>query len=286
MAFLVDLHLHTTASDGRLEPKDLIRLLIRQGLRLVAITDHDSLEGIDEARLEASKHPQLNLIPGIEITASTSDGEAHILGYGMDTSDKGLQDILLGFRNDREVRAREMVDKLNFIGIGIAWSRVAELAEGAAVTRPHVALAMVEAGYVTSIGDAFSKYIGNSGPAYVSREHLGIQDAIKLITTFGGLPVLAHPARYVKNLEDKLPDLTKSGLIGMEVFYKDYTDAEVKYLLDLSKEYHLVAAGGSDYHANGTPDEVLPGTVGPAMGDILDMMKPFLDTHLRKQLND
>lgn len=277
MAFHVDLHLHTTASDGRLQPKDLVRLLIRQGLRLVAITDHDSLEGIDEARFEASKHPGLNLIPGIEITADASDGEAHILGYGMDTGDKRLQDILVGFRNDREIRAREMVEKLNSIGIGIAWSRVAELAEGAAVTRPHVALAMVEAGYVTSISDAFSKYIGNSGPAYVSRQHLGIQDAIKLIANFGGLPVLAHPARYVKNLEDKLPGLTQAGLVGMEVFYKDYTDEEVKYLRNLSKEHGLVATGGSDYHANGTPDEVLPGTVGPGMGHILDMMKPFLD---------
>jgi len=269
MNALIDLHLHTTASDGRLTPPELIKLLADSGLKYVAITDHDSTEGVASAIDAATLYPGLTIIPGIELSADPPQGEAHILGYFLDLGDSEFQSVLAEFRAGRESRGREMVDKLATLGVPIEWDRVEELAKGGAITRPHIALAMVERGHVATFQEAFEKYIGQTGLAYIQREKIAPETAIELIANHGGLPVLAHPARYVSDLEGLLPSIRKAGLVGLEVYYKDYTEAEQAELLKLCGQYDLIPCGGSDYHALKTPEEVDPGLVGPPLESLL-----------------
>ncbi len=270
MPALVDLHLHTTASDGRLAPEELIRLLVERGVKVAAITDHDSTEGLRAAILEAQRHPGFELICGIELGAvlPAEDGDVHMLGYFLDIDNSAFQSSLMTFRDGRLERARGMVENLIRIGFQIEWERVIELAQGGAIARPHIAWALVEKGYFQSVQEAFDRYLGDEGMAYVGRTKLTTEKAINMIRSVGGVPVLAHPARYVSNLEKHLPMLKREGLAGMEVYYKDYTIEEVSWLQRLSYQYDLIPCGGTDYHAMESSDEMLPGTVGPPMASI------------------
>ena len=278
MSALVDLHLHTTASDGTLSPTQLIRLLSERGLRVVAVSDHDSLEGLAEARREALNHPHMTLIPGIELGTDTSQGEIHVLGYYLDEDSSELQETLVRFREGRELRAQRMVEKLRAMGFLIEWSRVAELAEGA-IARPHIAQAMVEKGYVTYSYQAFDRYIGRNGPAYVERDKLTPEDAVSLIARHKGFPALAHPAD-VPDLDDVLQSLVPLGLVGMDVHYGLYTAEQVRRLLALCERFALIPLGGSDYHALGNPDDVEPGRVGPPMESAERLMALAGDSRL------
>ena len=261
----VDLHLHTTYSDGRLTPTQLVDLVAQRGLRVVAVTDHDSTEGLAEALEAGEKYPNLTIIPGIELSTDIPGTEIHVLGYFINYADPGFQETLSEFRAGRLDRGRRMVDNLEKLGINIDWERVLELSDGGAVGRPHIAQAMLEKGYIAHPQEAFEKYIGRNGPAYADRPKLTPEDAARMILGVDGLPVLAHPARYVKDPEGQLPALKEAGLAGMEVYYKDYTPEEVGNLLGLCQKYDLIPTGGSDYHALGTPDEVEPGSVGPPL---------------------
>ncbi len=261
----VDLHLHSTYSDGRLTPAQLVDLVAERGLRVAALTDHDSTEGLAEAFEAAEKHPQLTIIPGIELSTDIPGNEIHVLGYFIDYFNPGFQQTLSEFREGRLDRGRRMVDNLDKLGISIDWERVLELSDGGAVGRPHIAQAMMEKGYITHPQEAFEKYIGRNGPAYADRPKLTPGDAVRMILDVGGLPVLAHPARYVKNPEGHIPLLKEAGLAGMEVYYKDYTPEEVGGLLAICRKYDLVPTGGTDYHAIGAPDEMEPGSAGPPM---------------------
>ena len=268
MSAAVDLHLHTTASDGRLTPPELVRLVAQTNIRVFSITDHDSMEGLAAAQEEVAAHPALTLVPGVELGTEVAGGEVHMLGYFLDPADADLQRALASFRQGRDGRARRMVEKLATLGVPVEWARIEELAQGGVIARPHVALALMERGHVASFQDAFDTYIGNDGPAYVSRDKMAPEEAVGLILDHGGVPVLAHPARYMLNLEEQLPALTSAGLVGMEAFYKDYNAEEVEHLLALCQEYDLVPCGGSDFHALKTPDEMPPGTVGPPMESV------------------
>ena len=262
LSFSVDFHLHTTASDGTLTPTELVKLLAVNGLKLVAITDHDSLEGISEAKRELTNHPDMTLIPGVEISADLGESEVHVLGYHLDEKDPDLHEVLVNFRKGREGRGEQMVQKLNKMGFAISWERVVELAQGGAIARPHVARAMLEKGYISELKEAFDKYIGRGGPAYVSREKMSPEESVELIRKFGGIPVLAHPT-YTKDAEALVASLVPKGLVGMEVYYKNYNQETVQSLLEISQRHSLLALGGSDYHANHEGDEVEPGLVGP-----------------------
>jgi len=268
MSSIIDLHLHTTASDGRLTPPQMVRLAAQRGLRTIAITDHDSISGVEAALAEAKLYENLEVISGVEMSASVGKDEVHMLGYFLNIYDPNLVAILQDFQRDRSERGREMVDKLNDLGMQLEWQRVEELAQGGTITRPHIAQAMIEKGYISTIQEAFDHYIGETGPANVSRERLSGTDSIALIIRSGGLPVLAHPARYVPELEAKLPSLVSAGLVGMEVYYKDYTEEEIDYLSQLCGQYTLVPCGGSDYHGMGSDDEVEPGRVGPPIDSL------------------
>ncbi len=261
---VVDLHLHTTASDGRLTPKELINLAARKGLRVVAVTDHDSTEGLGEALEAAKAFPQLTVIPGIELSTDIPGDEIHVLAYFVRHKDEELLATLRKFRQGRLERGKGMVEKLREMGLDIEWQRVQEIARDGAVGRPHVALALMEKGYVSQTNEAFEKYIGRNGPAYVEREKLTPVEAVETITSWGGVAVLAHPAQLL-DLDANLEDLKAAGLVGMEVYYAQYSEERIQELASTAAKHGLLPCGGSDYHALDNPGERLPGTMGPPL---------------------
>jgi len=190
----------------------------------------------------------------------------HVLGYLPRPEDPELQAALKRFRDGRFERGRQMVEKLTALGKPVSWERVKEIAGEASIGRPHVALAMVEAGYVANTSEAFDVYIGRNGPAYVEREKMTPVEAVQTIRRFGGSPVLAHPT-YIKDLEAVLRELVPAGLVGMEVFYKAYDTATVQTLLATARRHGILPLGGSDYHALDRPDEREPGMVDNPLPD-------------------
>ena len=262
--FEVDLHMHTTHSDGRLTPTQLVDLVASRGIKVFAITDHDSTEGLGEAFQAAAKYPVLTLIPGVEMSTDTSNSEVHILAYYVDPNDPAFQRSLARFRDARLDRGYRMVEKLAALGMPISFDRVLEFAQGGAVGRPHIARVMVEQGHVTSTQEAFDKYLGRDGPAYAEREKLTPEEAVAMALEVGALPVLAHPG-VTKDLESVLPSLKQAGLVGMEVYYGGYDDKLVRSLESLAVQYDLIPCGGSDYHAMGHPGETEPGHAGPPL---------------------
>lgn len=267
---LVDLHLHTTASDGSDSPTALVRRAQAAGLKVIAVTDHDSTEGVAEA-LAAASGSGLEVIPGIEISTDVPSGEVHILGYFIDRENAELQRVLRTLRDSRRGRARGMVDKLAELGMPVDWERVKEIAGAGAVGRPHVAQAMVEKGYVASNAEAFERYIGRNGPAYVERYKLTPVEAVKLIISAGGLPGLAHP--IIPGVEDSLgeehtldsllEELAPAGLAAMECYYTGYTPEITASLLAKARRHNLIPTGGSDYHGRNLEGSVLGGVYVP-----------------------
>jgi len=243
----IDLHLHSTASDGRLSPEELVRTAGQLGLAVISVTDHDSVDGIAPALRAAQGYPSLRLIPGVEVSTDVPHGEVHVLGYFIDYANPELIIKLAAFRNSRKVRAQRMIDKLASMGVHIEWSRVQDIAGSGSVGRPHIAQAMLEKDYVPSMKEAFNRYIGREAPAYVERDKMTPQEVVELITRVGGLAVLAHPAE-IDDLEHVIPRLQRAGLVGIEVYYNNYTPKTTQYLASLAHKHALVATGGSDYH--------------------------------------
>ena len=285
----VDLHLHTKHSDGTLTPTQLVRLCADRGLRIISISDHDSTQGIVEALRAAQSFPQLTVIPGIELSTEVPGSEVHVLGYFVDYDDTDFQSTLRGFRESRQNRVSHMVESLRALGVEISWERVKEISGGGSIGRPHIAQAMVEAGYVQYPSQAFDQYLGRTGPAYVERSKLTPTEAIRILVENGAVPVMAHPTYSVPQLDSVgrelgkdevsalrriLQDLKKAGLVGMEVYYRDYPPEWVRCLEGLAGELGLVPCGGSDYHASGNPGEPEPGSVGPPI-DSVEALKAF-----------
>lgn len=269
---LVDLHLHTTASDGRLSPEELVALAAGRGLRYIAITDHDSTEGIDRALEAARAYPQLTVIPGIEMSTDIPHAEVHILGYFLDYHDQDLQEQLRALREGRIDRARKILAKLAKLGIHIQWERVLELAGGGSVGRPHIAQAMFEKGYIPYLREAFIRYIGRDGPAYAERYKLTPGEAVSLIVGKGGLAVLAHPAENDSTVE-LLPSLIQAGLVGLEAYYNGYSRELVEELVELAQRYGLIPTGGSDYHGLETGTECQMGELPVPLESALGLME-------------
>jgi predicted metal-dependent phosphoesterase TrpH len=267
MSAQADLHLHTIASDGRLTPTELVQLAARQGLKTIAVTDHDTTEGLAEAYEAAKNFPDLRIIPGIELSADVPADEVHVLGYFINPNDPELQTELTKFREGRVGRAKAMVGKLGGLGIHVEWERVQHFAGDGAVGRPHIALALVEAGYCNEPKDAFPEYLGRNGLAYVERVKLTPAEAVGMIHRAGGAAVLAHPA-YMNDMEAGIANLAGIGLSGMEVHYAKYRDDTIRQLARLAREYDLIPCGGSDYHGLGNSDECLPGENGPPLDSV------------------
>jgi predicted metal-dependent phosphoesterase TrpH len=256
----VDLHIHSSASDGRLSPEEVVQESARLGLKIIALTDHDTVAGVSPALSAARDFPELTVIPGVELSTDEPQGEVHVLGYFIDYTDCGLVARLDRMRGSRRERAQAMIDRLGDLGVSIEWSRVQEIAGSGSVGRPHLAQAMLEKGYIGSLKEAFTSYIGRDGPAYVERRKLTPAAAVELIRRVKGLPVLAHPLT-AHAPEALVIRLKAAGLAGIEAYYKDYSADEVGQLLSLADKYNLVVTGGSDYHGLDNEAEVIIGGV-------------------------
>jgi 3',5'-nucleoside bisphosphate phosphatase len=259
----IDLHTHSTASDGLLAPAALVRLAHEQGLDLIGLTDHDSTEGVAEAQAEGARLG-LVVIGGVEINTDLPGGagEVHILGYYADREQPAFQQVLATLRDARARRGEQMVEKLREQGLDISWDRVRELAQGA-VGRPHVAQALIERGYASSVTDAFDRWLSRGRPGYVPRLKLSPVDAVRFIRSAWGVPVLAHPASLPDLKNGVLPHLVAAGLLGLECYYGQYDESTVRRLVAPATAFGLIATGGSDYHGPGLHPTPLGGRYVP-----------------------
>lgn len=245
----VDLHLHSTASDGTLAPGEIVKRAHAQGLSAIALTDHDSVSGIEEA-LMTGDDLGITVIPGLEMSSEYGGRDVHILGYFMDCSSQRLLEELTVLRESRLERAKTMVDKLASLGLEIDYGEVRALTQGGAIGRPHVAQILVRHGLVKDIGTAFKLYIGRDGPGYVAKHVLSPADVISLIHEAGGVTSLAHPGLSHIG-EDMLLDLKAQGLDAVEVWHTDHSDADRNTYLELAARVGLLVTGGSDCHGFG-----------------------------------
>jgi predicted metal-dependent phosphoesterase TrpH len=242
-----DLHLHTTGSDGRLTPVQMVALAVERGLEVISITDHDSISGVGEALAAAAEMGNLTVVPGVEINTDLSTGELHVLGYFIDYKDSELVAALARIRESRVGRAHKMLVKLGELGMPLEWQRVLDLARGESICRPHIAQAMLEKGYISDEREAFDRYIGRNCPAYVGREKVGPVEAVRIIKKAGGIPVLAHPAD-IADVDNIIVELKTAGLDGIEAYYGQYNSRTVSRIVGLAKRHDLLTTGGSDYH--------------------------------------
>ena len=254
----VDLHIHSTVSDGRLSPAEIVNKSVECGLTVIAMADHDTVDGIVPALVAAKAFPWLKVIPCVEISTDVPNGEVHVLGYFIDYTDYELQAALEGMRNSRRERAQKIITKLKNLGMPIDWEQVLEIASGSSIGRPHIAQAMLDKGYITSIREAFTKYISRDGPAYVERGKMTPREAVELVLQANGLPVLAHPFT-AGDPEMMVIELKAAGLVGIEAYYDGYTAEEINKLVSLADKYNLIATGGSDYHGLEASNETMIG---------------------------
>ncbi|HNT05780.1 MAG TPA: PHP domain-containing protein [Anaerolineae bacterium] len=256
---VIDLHVHTSASDGEYSPTEIVQQALESGLLAIAITDHDTLGGIAEAQA-AAQGTSLEIIPGVEISTDAPSSEVHVLGYFVDQGSASLNHWLQDFQDSRLDRARRILDRLSRLGLPLHLGRVEEVANGNSVGRPHIAEAMVERGYVASVQEAFDRFIGRNRLAYVPRRKVTPEEAIQLVREAHGVPVLAHP-RLVQHL---VPGLAARGLRGIEAYYAGYTPEDIADLLGLAHKHGLIATGGSDFHGeNIRPTSRLGGVAVP-----------------------
>ncbi len=253
---MIDLHVHSTFSDGSLTPEELIGEAARAGLSAIALTDHDTTAGVPRF-LEAAAAGSITAIAGVEISAEVKVGAMHMLGYLLDPSNQTLIDRLKWLREGREARNAEILEKLNRLGFGLTWNEVAAFAGEDVVGRPHFAQALLARNLVKDKDEAFDKYLGKGKPAYADRRRMTPEDSIRLIFGAGGVPVLAHPCTLNLSLEalkKQVAELRDFGLGGIEVFYSEHTREMTNQYLNLAKELDLVATGGSDFHGAMNPN--------------------------------
>jgi predicted metal-dependent phosphoesterase TrpH len=245
-----DLHLHTIFSDGTYTPEELVEGALKKDLDAISVTDHDSVCAIDPA-LKAAGARGLEVIPGIELSAEYNCHEVHILGYFIDYQSRKLIEKLKILKDNRISRIHKIVDRLELIGIKLKAQSVFEIAGSGTPGRMHVALAMAKEGLVNSIYEAFEKYIGDKGPAYICGFRFSPAEAIQLIKEVGGVAVLAHP--YILDNGDLIPQFVKYGLGGLEVYYPEHTPSMVNFYLGLARQHNLAVTGGSDFHGKIKP---------------------------------
>lgn len=256
-AVLADLHAHTTASDGDLTPRDLVRRAVRFGVTTLAITDHDTLAGVDEAAQEGLRLG-IRVIAGVELSVRVPTGQLHLLGYFSEPATTSTVDRLAELADARRRRGVRIVERLCELGVPIAWDRVLARAAGS-VGRPHIAAELVARGHVTSIQEAFTGYLADGGPAYVPSEGLSPEDAMALVHEAGGVPALAHPATLKLDpgpLDALVAQLTGLGLVGIEVHRPEHRPEDRRHFSDIAHRHGLVATGGSDFHRPGEATEV------------------------------
>jgi predicted metal-dependent phosphoesterase TrpH len=241
----IDLHVHSTASDGTLTPRQIVREARARGITVLAITDHDTVDGLAEAE-DAARGESPTLIPAVELSVGSGAREIHVLGYFIDPTAARLQDVLSWVRRHRDERNVKILQRLASLGAPVDPHRVHEIAAGGSVGRPHIAAALLEAGHVASVLDAFHRYLARGKPAYVARVRLSQEQACDLIRDAGGLPVLAHPAKL--GSADAIKAIASAGMDGLEVYHCDHQKEDEDMLLALAKELRLLVTGGTDSH--------------------------------------
>ncbi len=255
----VDLHVHTTASDGTLSPRDATSLAAMKGLKAIAITDHDTMAGLLEAG-EAGELLGVTIIPGIEISTDYMGEEVHVLGYFLEPTAKPLREYISWVRSARRDRTRRCIEKLQAKGFNITFDQLSADYPDATLGRPHIARELMKLGVVSSVKEAFRKYLDEGRSCYVRREYIPFTKAIKLIRDSGGVAVLAHPLQYGfsgKDLDIFVKTGTEAGATGIEILYPGYTQKDQDKLYTLAEKYSLLPTGGSDFHGDNKPDNPL-----------------------------
>ncbi len=257
----IDLHTHSTASDGTMSPVELVKYARKKGLSAIAITDHDTTDGLSEA-VAAGVAFGIEVVPGIELSVKYSDYNIHLLGYLLDYQQKAFHLALSKLQAGRIERNKKIIANLNQLGLDVAFRELQKIAGSGQNGRPHIAKLMVEKHFVQSMDEAFEKYLGHGGLAYASRFVFGAQEAISLIKEAGGLAVLAHPLQLEKsvdNFDHALNELCDMGLDGIEVYYPNHSRQFRKRLIAFAEKESLVITGGSDYHGSIRPGTTLAG---------------------------
>ena len=271
----IDLHVHSTYSDGTMTPAELLKLAEEKGLAAFALTDHDATKGLDEI-LSLSADSPVEVVPGIEITTAVPGKDIHILGYYVNYHKKELQEFLDNLVRTREDRNRKMCERLHDAGLSITYEALrASVTPNTILTRAHFARFLLDAGEVSSMQEAFSRYLNDRCPTYVHREKVKPEEAVKIIRKVGGVPVLAHPILYgfsKEKLENLVASLKEAGLAGIETVYSTYLPADERQVRTLAKKYDLLMTGGSDFHGSNKPHIQL----GNGMGKLF-IPEEFLD---------
>lgn len=275
---LTDLHMHTTASDGEYAPADLMTLAHQKQLTTLAVTDHDTTDGYRPAR-DAAEPFGITVVPGIELSAETeAEGDVHILGYFINIDDQAFQERLKVFRENRYHRGKMMIAKLNELGIGITFADVERIADGAPITRPHVARALIAGGYASGISEAFDTYLTPGKPAYVERTKLLPEEAIELIHSAGGAAVLAHPG-LTRNYADVLTRLIPHAIDGVEVNHPKNPSQVRQVVRQIAVEHNLIMTGGSDFHRPNAEDGSITLGTEPAPDDAVERLSLASQRH-------
>lgn len=258
MAKLIDLHTHSTFSDGALSPSELIDLAKKSNIGTLSLTDHDTLAGVYEVQKYGLLHG-IEVIPGIEMSAVHENTTMHMLGYGVNSDNLPLNDIIEKVQQSRKERNLEIIKKLRNMGKDINTEELPKK-NNQQIGRPHIASLLVHKGYAKNIDEAFRRYLRDGGPAYVEGHKLSAAETITTITRAGGLAVLAHPAKIdlsVKKLKQLIADLTGLGLTGIEVYYPRHSIKDIKKLKKLALDNNLLVTGGSDFHGLGGHGDIL-----------------------------
>lgn len=254
----IDLHVHTTASDGRFTPLEVVKLASAKGIAYLAITDHDTIDGLDEASRACEKY-KVHFFPGLELSTRYEEREIHILGYNIDWTSPSLLAKLKQLQESRKTRITQMVQNLAKIGININIEDVKKKFTGKSIGRPHIALVLKEQGIVRSIDEGIKNYLSPGCPAYIPRYRISPFEAIELIKEAHGIPVLAHPGLECPT--ELIPALISLGLQGIEIFHPKHSSAQKKFYLDFAAAYRLLLTGGSDFHGHEEKDLVNFGTM-------------------------
>lgn len=253
-----DLHTHTYFSDGKLSPQELIQKAGESGIGYLSITDHDSVEAIEEA-LIYSKQAGVEIIPGVELSSEYKGLEVHVLGFFLEFKDNELLGYLSAFREKRLKRAVKIIEKLNSMDVHLTINDVlAKARPNASIGRPHIAYALVEAKIVSNYYEAFYKYLADNKPAYVKKPNISTGEAVKLISKVGGLSFIAHPGKILK--DNIIIELIEQGIDGIEIIHPSHTKSDTEYFQDITSQYYLLESGGSDFHGGRINDDTLMGS--------------------------
>lgn len=251
----VDLHVHSNRSDGSLSPSDLVLEAKKKGLCAFALTDHDTVDGIDEA-LSTAKDSGIRLIPGIELSTEYEGKDIHIVGLLIDKEQPVFKEKLKKFVDSRTERNRKMCQRLTDAGLPLTYEELQEEFPDSVITRAHYAQILLKKGYIKSLKEAFDRYIGDRGPCFVPREKITPEDGVRLILNAKGIPILAHPLLYgmgEERLQCLIERLKDAGLVGMEAIYSTYTPSEEVQMRRLAEKNGLLPSGGSDFHGKAKP---------------------------------